>query len=459
MKFLGRNVERRDLLRLLGSAAFALPCLELFGRNVQAQAAGKKAKFVVFCYTPDGVNQKTFWPSGGESDFKLGSILAPFEQHRDKMLILGPQLAGGSVQGGSGLAYAADTLQHQAPVCLSARVGGLPYRDQATAVNRIDGPSIDQLIAKSVGKDALFSSLNFGLHPIGGDTPSDINFADDGSPLKRMASADEAYGRVFGMPAGQPMANVAAEHKSAAISNFLHRRFAALTPTLSAHDRGVLDAHLTSLRSYEEQLARRTQTTCATPMRDPVPTDDTSIRTGADTEKLSPFFMSIIASAFACDLTRVASVSFGYPGGGDAGGLRMPWLGFSDPLHAVSHHGNNPTTLDKYTQMHAWIAGQIAGLMDRLAAVTDASGQSLLDQTLIYWFNRHGDGDAHSNFALPNVLLGGAGGYFQMGRFLQLPKTSPTKVLVSIANAMGVDVPSFGKDALASNEPLSGLSA
>src|SRR6185295_12265286 len=115
--------------------------------------------------------------------------------------------------------------------------------------------------------------------------------------------------------------------------------------------------------------------------------------------------------------------------------------------------------LDKYMQMHRWIASQIAGLMARLAAAKDSNGVALLDQTVIYWFNRHGDGDSHSNFALPNILLGGAGGAFKMGRYLQLPTTNPTKVLISIANSMGVNVPSFGKDAWIDTMPLAGLTA
>jgi len=107
--------------------------------------------------------------------------------------------------------------------------------------------------------------------------------------------------------------------------------------------------------------------------------------------------------------------------------------------------------------MSAWIASQIAGLMQRLAAISDGAGKTLLDQTTIYWFNRHGDGDSHSNWALPNVILGGTGGYFNMGRYLKLPATSPTKVLISIANAMGVDVPSFGEGLLAATSPLTAL--
>ena len=460
-------------MRLLGGAAFGLPCLELFGRELQAQAAGKVAKYAVFCYTPDGVNQAAFWPSGGERDFLLSPILAPFAAYRDKLLVLGPQLSNGTPQNGSGLTYSGPTPQHQAPVTLSARVGkgceqggdaciagdrGLRYLDQSTAVNNIDGPSIDTVIGKAVVGDSVFANLNFGMHPIGGDTPSDINFAEDGTSLKRMETADEAWNRVFGMPIDPSATQEAALRKHTAVTDFLHARFAALRPEVSAYDRQVLDSHLTSLRAYEEQARRRAEATCEPPVRIAVPSDETAVRTGADTEQLCPFFMDLISSALACNLTKVASVTFGYPGGGDAGGLRMPWLGFTDPLHGVSHHGNDATALDKYEKMHTWIASQIAGLMDRLASVTDASGATLLDQTVIYWFNRHGDGNAHSNFALPNVLLGGAGGAFEMGRFLQLPGTSPTRVLISIANAMGVDVPTFGELEFTETSGLAALS-
>jgi hypothetical protein len=226
----------------------------------------------------------------------------------------------------------------------------------------------------------------------------------------------------------------------------------------------MLDAHLTALGTYEARVQRRltetgvTQDACANPVRATVVSDPDSIRTGADTETLSPFFMDMIATAFQCDLTKVASLSFGYPGGGDSGGLRMPWLGFGDPLHFVSHHGGNPEKLDKYQRMSTWVAGQIAGLMDRLAAIPSSTGTgTVLDETTIYWFNRHGDGDTHSNFALPNIILGGTGGHFAMGRWLQLPATNPTRVLVSLAHAMGVELTSFGQPELQADSPLAAL--
>jgi hypothetical protein len=197
---------------------------------------------------------------------------------------------------------------------------------------------------------------------------------------------------------------------------------------------------------------------CAGPDASKVPVDDTSVRTGADTQLLAPFFLQSIATAFNCNMAKVASVTFGYPGGGGAGGLRMPWLGFTDAQHSVSHHGNTADKLRKYGLMNAWTVSQVKLLMDDLAAIPTQSG-TLLDDTTIYLFNRHGDGNGHTNFALPNVILGGTGGYFKMGQVLALPKTSPTQVLISIANAMGVDLKTFGSGAFMDVTPLPGIAA
>jgi hypothetical protein len=475
-----QRLTRRDLIRTLGCAALALPGLELFERSARAQSSASRSKFIVFCYTNDGVNQGAFWPRGTPDQFTLSPILQPFERFRDKLLVIGPQMNGDTPVRDTGLAYIAATPQHQAPVTLAARMGhdctgqfcvgtlGLSYLNQQTAVNGIDGPSIDQVIAKAVQGSSIFRSLEFGLHPVGGDTPSDINFLEDGTSLKRLSSSDEAWARMFGSLPSAPASAAASTtslNKLNAVSNFLHERFSVLRPALSRADQLTLDAHVTSLQSYESRVQRRltssavvAEAACTNPARATVASDADSMRTGADTETLCPFFMDMIATAFQCDLTKVASITFGYPGGGDSGGLRMPWLGFNDPLHFVSHHGGNPEKLDKYQRMSTWITGQIAALMDRLAAIPSATGAgTLLDETTIYLFNRHGDGDTHSNFALPNIILGGSGGYFEMGRWLQLPATNPTKVLISLAHAMGVELASFGEPSLQDNSPLAAL--
>jgi len=116
--------------------------------TARAQTVGKTSKFIVFCYTPDGVNQNAFWPSGTTSNFTLSRILTPFQKYQDKMLVLGPQMNGATLVANTGLTYAAATAQHQAPVTLTARAGhtcsgqfcegtlGIPYlSNQTTAVS------------------------------------------------------------------------------------------------------------------------------------------------------------------------------------------------------------------------------------------------------------------------------------------------------------------------------------
>jgi hypothetical protein len=470
-------------MQWIGSAALALPCLELFEHEAAAQAA-KKSKFLVLLYTPDGVNNAAFWPKNA-ADPTSSEILSAFApnpakmltaDYKSKMIVLGPQLTNGMPNMDTGLTYNVKPAQHRAAVTTTATKVNLPLNpDQFNAVNAIDGPSLDYLIGTELKKQdganaAVYDYLNFGMHPIGGDTPSDINYDASGKPITRMSTADEVWKRLFGgMTGGGNMGSATAAselRKLTAVSDFLNQRFNTLRPELSAYDRQVIDGHLAQLKAFEDRKARllmaqsNPTALCGGPMAamNMVPTDDTSVRTGADTQFLSPFFMQSIATAFGCGMTRVATVTFGYPGGGGEGGLRMPWLGFSDALHAISHHGNTADKLTKYKQMNTWIASQVRFLMDQLAAIPTPTG-NLLDVTTLYWLNRHGDGNGHTNFALPNVILGGTGGYFKMGQVLSLPKTSPTKVLISLANAMGVNINTFGSGGFMDTGPLAGITA
>jgi hypothetical protein len=238
--------------------------------------------------------------------------------------------------------------------------------------------------------------------------------------------------------------------KQGAITSFLNGAFTSLRPALSAHDKQVLDQHLTQLREYETSVTTRmmssaTPTTgCGAPSAATVPPD---AEDGSESQPFSKFIMQTISIAFNCNMNRVATVSFGYPGGGGVGGLRMPWLtynkaSFDDPLHFVSHNNGNAALVAKYALMNQWIISQMALLMDLLKAIPTATG-TMLDDTVIYLTNRHGDGNGHTNYVLPAIIGGGGGGYFKSARNVVLGKTSPTDVPISIGRSMGVDIPTF----------------
>jgi hypothetical protein len=92
-----------------------------------------------------------------------------------------------------------------------------------------------------------------------------------------------------------------------------------------------------------------------------------------------------------------------------------------------------------------------------LAAQIDSDGRSMLDNSVLLWGNELGIGNTHSYTNIPWLVAGGAGGYFKMGRFLDLKDQPHNNLLLSICHAMGLsDVKSFGIPALCTG-PLPGL--
>ena len=475
MKLSARSpLQRRDFIQWMGRAALALPSFELFelsaraqttaaqtAQTAQASQSSRTAKFAVFIYTNDGMHPPAFFPPSGSSDPTASATLSPLAPHKSRVILLGAQVDGtGAPTVNTGLTYNMRPPQHQANVILTASKKQFPIAaGQANAdgtphiVNKGDGPSMDYVIARTYKQ----SPLLLAMHPVGGDTPSDITFDESGNPQTRLFQPETILSTVFAAATGMGMGTMTAPQnaialaKQGAITSFLNGAFASLRPQLSANDKQVLDQHLTQLREYEASVTTRMMSTstpaaaCTAPSAAALPPQ---AQDGSETQPFCKFIMQTIAIAFNCGMNRVATVSFGYPGGGGVGGLRMPWLSynkasFDDPLHFVSHNNGDAALVAKYSLMNQWIISQMALLMDLLTAIPTATG-TLLDDTVIYLTNRHGDGNGHTNYALPAIIGGGAGGYFKTGQNVVLAKaTSPTDVLISIGRAMGVDVPTF----------------
>jgi len=452
------RLQRRDFVKWIGGAALALPSLELFELSARAQTAAKTAKFAVFIYTNDGMHPPAFFPPNGSTDPTASTTLSPLAPHKAQIILLGASVdASNSPLSNTGLTYNQKPAQHRANICFTASKKTLNIVvGQATAdggpaiVNKNDGPSIDYVIAKTYKQDPLL----LAMHPCGGDTPSDVTFDESGNPQTRLYQPGTILSTVFGTSMAGPMTasqNALALAKQNAVTNLLNSRFATLRPQLSAHDKAVMDQHLAQLQAYETGAATKLTNGanpvagCAGPSATAVPA---AAQDGSETQALSNFIMQTTSIVFNCAMNKVVTVSFGYPGGGGVGGLRMPWLtynkaSFDDPLHFVSHNNGDATLIAKYALMNQWIISQVALLMDLLKAIPTATG-TLLDDTVIYLTNRHGNGNGHTNYALPGIIGGGAGGYFKTGQNVVLAKaTNPTDALISMASAMGVPMATF----------------
>lgn len=463
----GSRFDRRALLARMGGAALALPFLQATARPARAQAAPKAKNFLMISM-PNGIDPAEFWPKGGERDFTLSPILQPLAQHRDKLLLIGPQAnATGAPVGNTGLRFRKTPGIHRAWVATTGHSVSWPRTPQTGdgLTVRTMHPSVDQLIAKQLAAKTRFPSLEFGVRPVGGDVPCIINFAMDGSPMPRMADDKAAFARVFGGLTGAPTTPGMPDRngpRRAAVTDFLNSRFQSLSPSLGAEDRRLLDGHLQSLRELEGRISNTTPPPAACAVADAMkafvpatpamPTNPVS-----DAPALFSNMQDMVALAFACDLTRVASISLTFEGGGSTGGLIPTWLGFNANHHGSSHHGGNATKRERYNKVIQWGATMLARQLDQLKRYAHPDGGTVYDQTVVWWMFRHGDGNAHADHGVPGIIAGGAGGYFgQMGRFLRLPDTSFTSLPFSLVNSMGLDIPAFGMN---ENRTTSGIAA
>jgi hypothetical protein len=178
--------------------------------------------------------------------------------------------------------------------------------------------------------------------------------------------------------------------------------------------------------------------------------------------------LDVIAASFACDVTRVATFAACSAGGDNAGSLAYFDPAWVDNYHSTGHaagsltdpdtgklidefHGTLEQANEVMTRIGVYYAKLLAGFIDRLKAIPEGDG-SVWDNTVIYWCQEMAHGN-HGFHDVPHVILGG-GWHFSTGRFLDLktpytynkvPKHPFGDVLVSLANAMGVPITTFGR--------------
>jgi hypothetical protein len=163
--------------------------------------------------------------------------------------------------------------------------------------------------------------------------------------------------------------------------------------------------------------------------------------------------LDLLALAFACDLTRVASMQFSTA----INAIGFPWLNSSAEGHNLSHRGPSDTEArDQLVLRASWYAEQIAYLARQLANVTEGD-RTVLDNTVMVWGNELSVGNSHSHENVPFMLLGSAGGHFRTGRFLSFGGQAHNRLLASLLQAMGVDAATFGHPSFGTEGALAGL--
>ena len=123
---------------------------------------------------------------------------------------------------------------------------------------------------------------------------------------------------------------------------------------------------------------------------------------------------------------------------------------------------NNLDSAENFTRYKRWFSEQFAYLLRELDAHPDGNG-TLLDNTAIFLCSELGHSSLHNHRNMPFILAGRAGG-LETGRYLDYSAANGgdgethAKLLVSIANAVGIPINSFGYTGHGDG-PLQGLYA
>jgi len=424
---MSRSLSRRSVLKTLGLGAGFLPLLQ--AERVPAATPTFPKRLVTITWT-DGVVPPDFYVKGsaGPLPSTLPSILQPLQQWSSKILAL--RAANGQTS----------------PIDLTCMMdanntygGHSAYPAVLTGWNAGGGPSIDQIIADDLSKNANLSNaqLNIGCRPYGSSTTWR-------SAGQKNTSQTDPYKLFTNLFAGQSMpaaAVTALLQRRKSVLDFVGTELTRFATNLGTDDKVKVQAHLDSIRQLEMQLqAMGSGTAVCTP--------PTVSPTGVDFNDVSnypqhvTFMADIAAASIACDKARAITLDLIDDGGGNS--LTFPWLDIPSPdYHAISHLGQSGYA--QKTQIDQWFYKQaVAELVSKLAATPEGDG-SALDNTVVLVCSDMNEGSNHYVGSIPYLLIGSCGGFFKTGRLVTLPKQVPNnQLLTSMCHAMGVNIESVG---------------
>jgi len=421
-----KTISRRAVIRGAGGVAIGLPFLEAM-RPSRAWAQAAVPKRLITWFSGNGQMPAYWYPTGTETNFTLNTAHAPLLPYQSKLVLFD----GVNNDAGKDPVYGG----HQGS--FAAMISGMPFvTPQSFNTMRPGGPSIDQLVAAKIGSATRIPHLPTGVVPPGSGNGNALQAigswlgATQLIPPVSQPSALFAYLFMNGA-AGMPQNTMAADNLRTlrkSILDGVSSRFTALRARVGTDDKARLDAHLQSIREVETQvLTVQPQMTCTVPTR---PADTFSLL-NSNIPAWAKVNLDMMVLALGCDITRVVNWFWFAMG---SGGVTFSWLGHTNTHHNLAH----ANALQQMTEINTWFSTQLAYVMSGLDKYTDVSGGSMLDNTLILWWNELGNGAAHLANRAPFVLAGGAGGALKMGRFLDYTKTpiENNQILLTVYNVL-----------------------
>lgn len=437
------GLTRRSLLRglLAGSAVtVGLPPLERFfnGNGTAYAACGTlPRRFGVWMWGNGGMPER-FTPVDQGPDYTLSPLLLPMAALKAKIAVI----TGMKVETGN-------------PIAHWSGVGGIltgtPLITRGGEEHTFAAPTIDQIAARTLGRDTRFASLEIGVER--GAQAISYNGPDSpNAPETRPAALfDRVFGGGFVAPGENPVADPRLRLRRSVL-DAVAADARQLNNRLGAADRRRLDQHLSGIRDLERRVARLEESppvlaACARPA---APLDDyPDIEGRPQFTAVAEAMADLLALAMACDQTRVFSHL-----------LHNPVSNALFPDSPMGHHRlthDEPGDQPEVARVMDQIMNHLAHFLGRLDAVDEGEG-TLLDHCAVMCTTDVSFGRTHSLEDFPVLVAGGACGRIKTGFHYRSPALdNASKVGLSLLRAVGVSAASFGGGPGLATEGLSAI--
>jgi hypothetical protein len=414
------QLNRRHVLRGAG-ALIALPALESIGFRRFASAADKAPatppKRAVFLGTGFGVTKETWYPDATDTGagYKLSKGLAPLARHKSDFTV---------VQGCS------NQFSNEAHWGSTFWLTGA-NRYSVPGQSMANGISADQVVARHLGQDTRFPSIQLNAASLEGHGPG-LSLAWDqrGKPVAGQDDPVQVFHKLFSaddMPLEQRQAALA-ENRS--VLDAILADAKRVQRGLSRTDTDKLDEYFQGIRDIETRLNKDEDWLDVPKAKAPLEQPDPGLKGRQEIE----IMYQLIVAALQTDNTR--ALTYRLPNQ-----TLLQSMDFSVSAHNVSHYspGERMVASQSKDRVHSEL---LAGLIDKLKATKEADGSSLFDHVALAFGSNISS--IHYLTNCPTVLTGG-GANLKLGQHLVLPKDTPLcNVWLTMLQGLGINTERHG---------------
>lgn len=434
-----KSLARRSFLRGVG-ATLALPVLDAMTPAFAATSASVSPVRAAFLYVPNGIIMKDWKPAATDNPtgFAFPRTLKPLESMRQHVSVL----SGLDHYNGQSLGDGAGDHARAGATWLT---GVHPKKTEGRDIRA--GISVDQILAKELGKNTTLPSLELGLEDVrmvgGCDSGYSCAYSytlcwsSETTPVPYETNPRAVFERLFGDgDTTDPAARALQARQDRSILDFVREDSKRLGASLGTSDRRKLSEYLDSIREIETRIQKSEKPGHLAA----IPSMDQPAGIPPTFEEHIKLMFDLMTIAFQADLTRVITMMIGREGGNRT----YRSIGVPDAHHGLSHHFNDPAKIERIQKIDQHHVEMLAHFVNKLSQTPDGNG-TLLDNSMVLYGSSISDGNKHEHLDLPTVLCGHGGGSIKGGRHHQFSKGTPmSNLFMTMMDNMGVQPERIG---------------